>query len=69
MTEQQTHLVNLIKQRDNFAKEINDSQEKTARTRESYFRVQGAIDYLTQIMGVTLPEEEEEIKETPVEEG
>ena len=58
MTEQQTHLKNLIIQKEGLLKEINDTQERLTRTRESCFRVQGAIDYLTQI-GVTVPEETE----------
>jgi hypothetical protein len=63
MTEQQTHLKNLIIQKEGLLKEINDTQERLARTRESCFRVQGAIDYLTQIMGVTLPEPDQEVVE------
>ncbi len=63
MTEQQTHLKNLIIQKEGLLKEINDTQERLTRTRESCFRVQGAIDYLTQIMGVTLPEPDQEVVE------
>jgi len=58
MNEQQFHLTNLLKQRDSIGKEINDLQEGITKRREVFFKVQGAIDYLTQI-GVTVPEETE----------
>lgn len=48
MTEQQQHLVQLIQQRDAMSR-------KSAETRDLLLKLQGAIDYLTQI-GVTLPE-------------
>jgi hypothetical protein len=50
MTEQQTHLENLIKQREELALALE-------RTRETLLKVTGAIEYLTQT-GVTLPEPE-----------
>ena len=50
MTEQQKHLENLLKQRDELAKSLE-------RTRETLYKVTGAIEYLTQT-GVTLPEPE-----------
>ena len=61
MTEQQEHLKNLIQQR-------NELESTLTKNRELYFKVQGAIEYLTQT-GVTLPEPEpetevvEEVKE------
>lgn len=69
MNEQQFHLTNLLKQRDSIGKEINDLQEGINKRREVFFKVQGAIDYLTQI-GVTVPPAEEvaeEASEEPVE--
>jgi hypothetical protein len=59
MNEQQFHLSNLLKQRDSIGNEINDLQEGINKRREVFFKVQGAIDYLTQI-GVTVPPAEEE---------
>ena len=50
MTEQQKHLENLIKQREELARSLE-------RTRETLYKVIGAIEYLTQT-GVTLPEPE-----------
>jgi hypothetical protein len=50
MTEQQQHLANLLQQRSDLDKAI-------AQNRELFWKVQGAIEYLTQI-GVTLPESE-----------
>jgi len=52
MTEQQQHLQNLIEQRVSLDREISQN-------RELFWKVQGAIEYLTQI-GVTLPQPEEE---------
>ena len=50
MTEQQQHLENLLKQREELARSLE-------RTRETLYKVTGAIEYLTQT-GVTLPEPE-----------
>ena len=50
MTEQQTHLENLLKQREELVRSLE-------RTRETLYKVTGAIEYLTQT-GVTLPEPE-----------
>jgi len=57
MTEQQQHLQQLLEQRVKLESEINQN-------RELFWKVQGAIEYLTQI-GVTLPEPES--KETSEE--
>ncbi len=51
MTEQQQHLANLLEQR-------NSLEQQISQNRELFWKVQGAIEYLTQI-GVTLPEPEE----------
>ena len=50
MTEQQEHLSSLLKQREELARSLE-------RTRETLYKVTGAIEYLTQT-GVTLPEPE-----------
>ena len=50
MTEQQEHLSNLLKQREELARSLE-------RTRETLYKVTVAIEYLTQT-GVTLPETE-----------
>ena len=50
MTEQQEHLSNLLKQREELARSLE-------RTKETLYKVTGAIEYLTQT-GVTLPEPE-----------
>ena len=69
MTEQQEHLTNLLNQRQQLATEIEKLQGKSSSARETFFKVQGAIEYLAQI-GVTLPEPEvtEETEEAPAEE-
>jgi len=64
MNEQQFHLSNLLKQRDSIGNEINDLQEGINKRREVFFKVQGAIDYLTQI-GVTVPPAEESSTQAP----
>jgi len=61
MTEQQEHLANLLQQRAQLDTEI-------AKNRELFWKVQGAIEYLTQI-GVTLPEPEVEEKEETTEDN
>ena len=60
LTEQQTHLKNLLEQ----SKDLEASIEKN---RNLYLKVQGAIEYLTQT-GVTLPEPEPEVETEVVEE-
>ena len=67
MTEQQQHLANLLEQRDALRSDLEKLQETTGNRRELFFKVQGAIEYLTQI-GVVLPEPEPEaeVAETEV---
>jgi Tfp pilus assembly protein PilN len=64
MTEQQEHLKNLLNQRQQLSQELESLQEQTNAKRELFFKVQGAVEYLTQI-GVVLPEPEpvEEVSE------
>ena len=65
LTEQQTHLQNLLQQR-------NDLETSIEKNKNLYLKVQGAIEYLTQT-GVTLPEPEPEpepeVAEEVAEEG
>ena len=74
MTEQQEHLANLLQQRTTLQGELEQLQNAAGTKRELYWKVQGAIEYLTQT-GVKLPEppaSEEtvtEAEESPVEEG
>ena len=58
MSEQQDHLTNLLKQRQDLLDEINGLQQQAAAKRELLLRASGAIEYLQQI-GVKLPEPEE----------
>jgi hypothetical protein len=55
MTEQQEHLSNLLNQRQSLSQEIININTQVNEKRELLFKVQGVIEYLTQI-GVTLPE-------------
>ena len=74
MTEQQQHLSSLLQQARSLQNELDNLQSATASKREVFWKIQGAIEYLTQT-GVTLPEppaSEEtvtEAEETSVEEG
>ena len=56
MTEQQEHLSNLVNQRQTLSQELETLQGQINVKRELFLKVQGVIEYLTQI-GVTLPEE------------
>ena len=57
MSEQQDHLANLLKQRQDLLDEINGLQAQATAKRELLLRASGAIEYLQQI-GVKLPEPE-----------
>ena len=67
MTEQQQHLEQLIKQARELQNELETLQNTSIARRELFWKVQGAIEYLSQI-GVKLPEPEEtaEVSETEV---
>lgn len=65
MTEQQEHLANLVKQAQDLSLELEGLQTTAVAKRELFLKVQGVIEYLTQI-GVTLPEPEPE--EVPLSE-
>jgi len=64
MTEQQEHLANLLQQRQTLSQELEALQGQATPKRELFLKVQGVIEYLTQI-GVVLPEPEpvEEVSE------
>ena len=63
MTEQQTHLQQVIEQQQQLVSEINTLNNQVATKRELAIKVQGAIEYLQQT-GVVLPTTEEpEIQE------
>ena len=58
MTEQQSHLASLLKQREDILNEINDLNSQAATKKELLLRTLGALEYLQQI-GIKLPEAEE----------
>lgn len=63
MTEQQEHLKNLLQQKSSI-------EQQLLQGREMLLKVQGAIEYLTQV-GITLSEETPSVEfseETPLEE-
>ena len=62
MTEQQEHLVNLLKQRQSLAQEIEGLNGQVTNKRELFLKVQGAIEYLQQV-SVVVPEPEETVQE------
>ena len=69
MTEQQQHLANLVEQRESLKKNIEELQTASNARRELYWKVQGAIEYLSGT-GVVLPESEPTEEETAsAEEG
>ena len=57
MTEQQQHLSNLLEQRETLKKNLEELQNTSNARRELYWKVQGAIEYLSET-GVVLPESE-----------
>lgn len=70
MTEQQQHLQNAIEQQRAIAADLEQLNAQTVIKREMFFKLQGVVEYLTQL-GVTLPEpevEETDDEETPVSE-
>ncbi len=54
--EQQQHLKELTERRNSIQKELEELQVQMTNKRELFLKLQGIIEYLTQI-GVTLPEE------------
>ena len=73
MEEQQNHLSQLVEQRNKLASDLEALGTQSTRTRELFFKTQGAIEYL-EAVGITLPEPEvaeeaEAPAEAPAEEG
>ena len=69
MTEQQDHLKNLLQQQKDLTKEVQLLQEQIEAKRQTFFKVQGAIEYLTEV-GVELEglETAEDVAEEATEE-
>lgn len=65
MNEQQNHLKTLLERRLELNNEINKLNNEIALKKEMFFKVQGAIEYLSET-GVTL--EEQEVTQDKVEE-
>ena len=65
MTEQQQHLKDLLIQQKELNKILNQSSLKLNETRDNLLRIDGAIQYLTRIVGVELSEPEDNNSETP----
>ena len=57
MTDQQNHLTQLLEQRSKLSTDLETLGTQSSRTRELFFKTQGAIEYL-EAVGVTLPEPE-----------
>ena len=61
MTEQQSHLQQVLEQQKELVTEVRELDSKIALKRELYMKLQGVVEYLQQT-GVTLPEVEEEVQ-------
>lgn len=66
MTEQQQHLKQLLTQREQLITESNKLNNSLNINKETFLKVQGVIEYLTQT-GVELPEDEKSSEEVPSE--
>ena len=67
LTEQQQHLQNVVSQQNQLVAEINDLNGQVDAKRQMAVKLQGIMEYLTEL-GVKLPEPEAEAEESPVEE-
>ena len=67
LTEQQQHLQNVITQQNQLIAEINEFTAQADVKRQQAVKLQGIMEYLTEL-GVKLPEPEPEAEEAPVEE-
>ena len=71
MTEQQEHLQNLLQQQKTLVKEVEELQAQLEGKRQTFFKVQGAIEYLNktgvELEGFEVAEDVSEIEETEVE--
>lgn len=63
MTEQQTHLAQVIEQQKEVINDINNLNTQLNTKKELLYKLQGVIEYLEQV-GVTLPQEETVEEET-----
>ena len=63
MTDQQTHLTQLVEQRTKLTSDLEKLGNQSTRTRELFLKTQGAIEYL-EAVGVKLPEPEVVEEET-----
>lgn len=64
MTEQQQHLKDLLIQQKELTVILNQTNSKLNETRDNLLRIDGAIQYLTRIVGVDIPETEGNNSET-----
>ena len=69
MDTHQKNLESLVEQRNNVMQELDKMQNQLNLKKEQFLKIQGAIEYLTQI-GISLPEPEPSSNsEEQVEEG
>lgn len=66
MTEQQQHLKELLEKRALLQRELELLQVEANSKKEVFLKIQGIIEYLSQL-GVTLPEEQKEQEKETVE--
>ena len=67
LTDQQRHLQQVIEQQNQLISDINQLQAQIDSKRQMAVKLQGVMEYLTEL-GTTLPEPEEAPVESPVEE-
>ena len=67
LTEQQQHLQNVVSQQNQLVAEINDLNAQADAKRQQAVKLQGIMEYLSEL-GVKLPEPEAETEEAPAEE-
>ena len=66
LTEQQQHLQSVITQQNKLIAEMNQLQETVDAKRQQAVKLQGIMEYLTEL-GVSLPQPEEPVTEAPEE--
>ena len=67
LTEQQQHLQNVVSQQNQLVAEINDLNAQADAKRQQAVKLQGIMEYLSEL-GVKLPEPEAEVEAAPAEE-
>ena len=65
MTEQQQHLKNILKQGQDLSSEMQQLQRELSNKQQLFTKLQGIVEYLTEI-GVKLPEDNSEAPAEPV---